>query len=143
MSFFDQGGQQPQPTIDPRGGFQQWRRTASGVTELLIQDPDNPRRSIWVPALWNPTIDLLVPIDPKYRAPGETYPARRWASSFADSNGGLDFSGPLDLPLPDDGSGTLQSSIQLPSLTRPGSSGNQTTVLLVVGAVFVIYLMSR
>lgn len=140
MSFYDPDliyG--PQGTVNPRGGVQTWRRTASGVTELLIQDPDNRSRSIWVPALWNPAIDLLVPIDPKYRAPGETYPAQRWGHSFADSNGGMDFDVGL-LPATAT-AGNSGSTFPMPSLARPESSDN-SGVLLLVAAAFAIYLIS-
>lgn len=146
MSYLDDWFQGPSGVKGPYygSGVQATRRNPqTGYTQIQVPDPDHPGQMVWVDALWNPAIDLMVPIDPRYRRPGETYPVDvPWRFNFDGSNNGINFGGPLNLPLPAE-DGSLPSQISLPQMPARPSSDNSGVWLGVAALLAVTYLMTR
>ena len=133
----------PKPRFDPRGGYQVTRKNPqNGFDQIQVPDPDYPGRAIWVDALWNPLRDLMEPVDPKYRPKEADYYSMSsiMRNQFAGSDG-VDFSGQFNLGVP--GLAPVTSagtSLQLPG---PSSQSDSGGVWLVVGAVVILFLLSR
>jgi hypothetical protein len=137
-----------QPTASGTSVIATRRNPQTGSTQIQRPDPDPPGYRIWVDAIWNPATDWMVPIDPRYRYPGETFPVD-WSGGrlrFAD-DGGIDFSGPLNLGLPGAAAPLPGNEMQVSFL--PGQSvgqssgGSGSTVLLVAGGLLILYFLSR
>jgi hypothetical protein len=124
-------------TVTDRGGYQVTRRNPqNGLEQIQVPNPSDPRRRIWVDALWNPLKDQMEPVDPKYRPKEADYYSMSsiMRNQFAGSDGSFNFSGPLDLS-----TGVQASDVPLPVVgTSSAPQAESSSGLLIAGVVVLL-----
>jgi hypothetical protein len=112
-----------------------WRQKAnSGLLEIQVLDPDHPNRVIWVDAIWDAANDAVIPLDNKYRGPGNRYAiANMFVQHFADA-AGEDTGGWED-------TGGIVPGTSPPPV--PSQSGANTGVILLVLGLLGVYVLTQ